>query len=84
MKKNEILKEQIMAIVKNQIRDQKPPETKMTFNRLLDLGYSDDDAKQLIGQCVAIELFEMLKHGKPYDNERYIKNLAKLPEEPFD
>ena len=38
----------------------------------------------MIGQCLAVELFEILKYKKPYDNERYIKNLAKLPKEPFD
>jgi hypothetical protein len=38
----------------------------------------------MIGQCVAIELFEIIKMGKPFDNDRFIKNLKKLPKEPFE
>ena len=41
-------------------------------------------ARQMIGQCLAVELFDVLKHGKPYNNERYVKNLIALPKEPFD
>ncbi len=34
--------------------------------------------------CVIVEIFEVVKLGKPYDNDRYVKNLEKLPEEPYD
>jgi hypothetical protein len=84
MENNEILKEQIIEIVENQLRDNDPPETNLTYKRLIDLGFNDYDAKQLIGQCVAVELFNIFKHQKPFDEARYIKNLKKLPKEPFD
>jgi hypothetical protein len=84
MKTNEILREQIIEIVKNQLRDNDPPETKLTYKRLISMGFTDYDSKRLIGQCVAIELFNIFKHSKPFDEERYIKNLRKLPKEPFD
>jgi len=29
-------------------------------------------------------LFQILKFKEPFDNERYIQNLNKLPKEPFD
>jgi hypothetical protein len=48
------------------------------------MGYNDFEARQLIGQCLAVELFEVLKFGRPYNNERYLENLMKLTEEPFD
>jgi hypothetical protein len=54
------------------------------LKRLINVGYSDQDARMLIGQCVAVELFDVLKHKKPYNNGRYVSNLKKLPEEPFD
>lgn len=38
----------------------------------------------MIGQCLAVELFDVLKYGKPYNNERYFSNLKALPKEPFD
>lgn len=84
MEENEVAREQIFEIIKNQIRDNNPPETKMTYDRLKKEGFGDFETKQLIGQCIAVELFNVMKYGKPYDNARYIKNLLALPEKPFD
>jgi len=84
MESNEIIREQIFEIIKNQIELNSPPETTQTLHRLIDSGYSDQDARILIGQCLAVELFNILKHKKPFQEDRYISNLKKLPEEPFD
>lgn len=84
MESNEILRGEIFKIITNQLKANKPPESKQALNRLRELGYSDPDAKKLIGQCIAVELFHVLKHRKPFDESRYISNLKKLPEEPFD
>ena len=84
METNEKIREQIFEIIKNQIRDNDPPETKATFERLRKHGFDDFQTKQMIGQCLAVELFDVMKFGKPYNNERYIKNLLALPKEPFD
>lgn len=84
METNDILREQIFEIIKNQIKNNDPPETKITHDRLIKAGYNDFQTRQMIGQCLSIELFEVIKNGKPYNNARYIKNLKKLPKEPFD
>ena len=84
MKSNKIAREQIFEIISNQMKANDPPETKLTFERLKALGYSDMDAKKLIGQCIAVETFHILKHKEPFDLSRYTSNLNKLPEEPFD
>jgi hypothetical protein len=84
MKPNEKLREQIFEIINNQIKNNTPPETKLTYNRLVKEGFNDLQTMQLIGQCVAVELFEVMKYKKPYDESRYIKNLSSLPKEPFD
>lgn len=84
MESNEIAREQIFEIVTNQINGNNPPETKLTYHRLIESGYNDDESKAMIGQCLAVELFNMMKHHKPYNKERYIKNLLALPQEPFD
>ena len=84
METNEGLRDEIFSIIENQLRDNNPPETKMAYDRLRKLGYDDLQTKQLIGQCVTVEIFEVINSGEPYDNDRYIKNLNKLPEEPFD
>ena len=84
METNVILREQIFEIIKNQLRDNDPPETKNTYDRLMKSGFDDFETRQMIGQCLAGELFDVMKFGKPYNNERYIKNLIALPKEPFD
>ena len=84
MESNEIVRAQILQVVKNQLRANKPPETKQTFERLKALGHTDHDATMFIGQCVAVEIFDILKNKKPFDEARYIRNLKKLTIEPFD
>ena len=84
MESNEIMRNQIFEIIKNQIKLNTPPETKQTFDRLKGLGYSDLDTKELIAQCVAVEIYNVMKHKEPYNESRYISNLKKLPEEPYD
>ena len=84
MEVNESLREQIFEIIKNQMKDNNPPETKATYDRLRKEGFDDSQTRQMIGQCLSVELFEVIKSGKPYNNERYTKNLKALPKEPFD
>ena len=84
METNDKLREQIFEIIKNQLRDNDPPETKETFDRLRKQGFDDFQTRQMIGQCLAVELFDVMKNRKPYNNQRYTKNLLALPKEPFE
>ena len=83
LKTNEKLREQIFEIIENQLRDNDPPETKLTFDRLQKQGFDDFQTTKMIGQCLAVELMEVIKFKKPYNNARYVKNLSSLPKEPF-
>lgn len=82
MESNQIIKDLVFKVIKNQLNDNDPPETKITYDRLRKEGYDDLETRQMLGQCVAGELFDVLKLGKPFDNERFIKNLNGLPKEP--
>jgi len=84
MEPNEKIREQIFEIIKNQLKDNNPPETKATYDRLRKQGFDDFQTKELIGQCIAVELFAIIKFGRPFNNERYVKHLIALPKEPFD
>lgn len=77
-------RELIFEVIENQMDDNDPPETKETYQRLKNEGYSDFVTKQLIGQCVMVELWDTLKNEKEFNVERYIENLKNLPEAPFD
>jgi hypothetical protein len=84
MKVNIGLREQIFQIIENQIENNDPPDTALTFNRLKKEGFDDFTVKQLIGQCVAVEIYNVMKYKKPFVEKRYIKNLNKLPKGPFE
>jgi hypothetical protein len=47
-------------------------------------GHSEFEAKQLIGQALALELFDVMKRKVPFNKTRYIKNLKNLSKEPGD
>ena len=82
MKINTELRDHIFQVIENQIAANDPPETKITYDRLIAMGYSEFETKQLIGQCVTNEMFEIIKEQKPFNEERYIKNLKRLPKLP--
>ena len=79
---NELLRDQIFGIIENQIEANDPPETRETLERLRKEGYDEFTAKQLIGQCVTVELYDVMQNGNAFDEERYIQNLKNLPKEP--
>jgi hypothetical protein len=56
-KVNENLKSTVPEIVDNQLRDNTPPETRQTYQRLLKEGYKDQEARELIGVVVSSEIF---------------------------
>ena len=82
MKENARLHNEILGVVNNQLKSDNPKETKLTFKRLIEEGYSEMDAKKLIAQCVLSEMYDVIKEGKPFNEKRFIKNLNRLPKEP--
>jgi uncharacterized protein with ATP-grasp and redox domains len=72
------LQKAILEVVENQIRENNPPETRKTLDRLLKKGYSKGDAMKLIGSVVAVEIYEILKNKEPFNEERYVKALREL------
>ena len=84
MEQNEELQEQILQVVENQLDAGDPPETQETLDRLKNQGYSENDAKKLIGMCVGNELYDMLQNQEKFNQERFIKNLKNLPTPPYE
>lgn len=82
MQTNRDLRQEVFNIVDEQIRTNNLPETSETFERLKKEGYSDFEAKQMIGQCISVEMFETLSNKELFDHKRYVENLYNLPGEP--
>lgn len=72
----------ILEVVDNQMAAADPPETKETFERLLGEGFSEEDAKKLIGQAVCTEIYRIGKYKELFNRQRYLRNLRNLPREP--
>jgi len=81
---SEIVRATIFEIIENQIRDNSPREVRQTLERLLSEGQTKEEAMKLIGCAVAVEIFEIMKHKKPFNESRYVENLSRLPEMPWE
>ena len=81
-KTNPVLYAAYMEVVDNQLRDNDPPETRITFNRLKSEGFGGLDAKKLIAQVIVAETFWIMKKKENFNLKRFIKNLNRLPVEP--
>ena len=82
MKVNKRLHKAVLEVVENQIRQLNPPATKETFDRLVHEGHDEDEARRLIGCVVASEIFDILKSMEPFDEDRYVAALRRLPDLP--
>jgi len=81
---NPRIKAMILEVVEKQVRDNDPPETGQTYERLIMEGHTDEEAKRLIGSVVAIEVFGILKNKEVFSLSRFIEALNKLPELPIE
>lgn len=74
----------MLEVVDNQLRQNNPPETKQTFERLRREGHSEKEAKELIAAVVTVETYHIMKEKEPFNLERFVKMLEALPEVPED
>ncbi len=81
-KSNPHLKLAVMEVVENQLETNEPPETRLTLERLIEQGISEEETKLLIAQAVTVEIYNILKNKEEFDRERFVKNLKRLPKEP--
>lgn len=61
----------ILEVVDKQIRQDNPPATKKTLDRLIREGIVESEARRLIGCVVASEMFDVLREQKPFDEDRF-------------
>ncbi len=78
----DLIRQQFMEVVDNQLKADNPKKTRQTLKRLQGLGYSEIEAKSLIAQCVAAEMYKVLESNEPYNAVRYVATLHNLPNPP--
>ena len=80
---NPALGEEMKEVVRRQISSHDPPETKQTYDRLIKQGIAKDEVIRLLAVVLAAEIFDIMKENEPFNLERYIRRLDKLPIEPI-
>ena len=75
---NPRLQKLVFEVIENQIRDNDPPETKATWDRLKSAGYSDLQIKKMIGGVFIQHLYHVMKDLVPMDTEKHIRDLKRL------
>lgn len=72
----------IEQIIEKQIRQSDPPETALTYQRLVADSFTELEAKRLISMVVHVELFRLMRYGEAFNLKRYLDNLNGLPDLP--
>ena len=78
------LKKSILEVVDNQLKANDPPCTKDTYEKLVAAGYSKSEAKEKIGAIVLTEIYDILKKGQAFDEERYKSSLEDMLKQSID
>ena len=73
------VKEALFEAIQNQIDNDNPKETKVTYDRLVREGHTHHEAMRLIAFVLVNEMNDMLKANRPFNDARYIKALKALP-----
>ena len=72
------LKALIMGVVDNQINENNPPITAITYKRLMAAGDSSKVAKEKIAAIVTENIYDIMTNGNSFDEEKYIRELEGL------
>jgi hypothetical protein len=78
MSNDKTVRDAMLDTVLNQINTNDPPETRETYDRLIDEGASNSQALRLMADALRIEMNRMLSEATPFDAKRYAALLAKV------
>jgi hypothetical protein len=78
-----VLRAAILEVVDNQLRENTPPATRLTFERLQREGHSVSKAKEMIAAIVAAEFFHITEQKQTFNETRFVERLDQLPDMPW-
>jgi hypothetical protein len=81
---NPELGEQFKKVIQNQIKLNKPPITKETYNRLISEGFDEKETIRLMACVLTQEMSNMFNTNKTFDEKEYEIMMRKLPKLPWD
>jgi hypothetical protein len=72
-----------MEVLDNQLKDNDPPETRTTYERLKREGIEEEETRRLLACVIAVEIFDVMKNKELFNLDRFTKRLSTLPEMPW-
>ncbi len=76
--------ELIIQAIKKQIRQNDPPETKETFDRLRLEGHPEEEVYRMLGCVMTSEIYGVMKDERAFDRDLYVRRLHALPKLPWE
>ena len=76
--------ELIIQAIKEQIRQNDPPETKETLDRLRREGHAEEEVYRMLGCVLTSEMYAVLKQKRVFDRDLYVQQLHALPKLPWE
>lgn len=77
-----LVRHAVQEMLDAQVARGDPPEVRGTLARLVGIGYSKDAARNFVACILAIEMRDVIDARLPFDFERYVENLGRLPRLP--
>lgn len=68
----------IIEAVENQLENNNPICTKITYEKLVSAGTSSTKAKEMIGAILIEEIYDVMKNKEYFNEKRYCEKLSKL------
>jgi preprotein translocase subunit SecA len=81
---NKKLNQNILNAVEEQLNSPECTYVREHYDRLIEMGYTELDAKKLIGSVLITEFWEMSNNQREFDEAGYIEKLSNLPEMPWN
>ena len=69
-----------LEVLDNQLRDNDPPETRATVERLSGLGIEPEEVRRLVACVIAAEIYAVVRTRQGFDRERFVSRLKMLPD----
>ena len=79
-KSRTIIRNELFKVIRNQIKENEPPETKQTNERLLEMGYPENEIIRMLASALSQEMFNMLKSNRTFNHKSLVKLLEELPD----
>ena len=76
--------ELVIEAIKEQIRQNDPPETKETFDRLQREGHAEEEVYRMLGCVMTSEIYDVMKDERVFDRDLYVQRLRALPKLPWE